>query len=147
MSKRLLVALSAIALLGAGCWSDKTDSEWVEPKKPEGVAGAVMGNWKMKSAKLSGQSIKEVADSTFLISFDGTKLNGRICNSMNGEYAVTGIVLKAPMVASTKMFCQGDPGVIETAFLSGLPSGYEVTAGERMLTLKSTDAEFVLTQE
>ena len=146
MYKRLLVTLGTVVLLGAGCWGPK-ESEWVEPNKPEGVAGAVMGNWKIKSAKLGGQSIKEVSDSIFLISFDGTKMNGRICNSMNGEYTVTGIVLKAPMVVSTKMFCEGDPGTIETAFLSGLPSGYEVTTGERKLTLKSADAEFVLSQE
>lgn len=120
----------AVALFGAGCWGPQAannDPDWIEPTKPEGIAGEVMGNWKIRSMKVAGESSKDVADLLLLVGFDGTKMNGKVCNSMSGDYMVSGIVLKAPMVISTKMFCEGDAGKAETAFTSGLSTGFEVT--------------------
>lgn len=150
MFKRTLLMLSALALLGAGCWSPSApaEPEWVEPEKPEGVAGEIMGNWKIRSMKLAGESTKDVSDALLLVGFDGTKMNGKVCNSMSGDYTVNGIVLKAPMVVSTKMFCEGDAGKAETAFTSGLTTGFEITKeADGSLKLTNGPTILVLTRE
>ncbi|MCK9360747.1 META domain-containing protein [Patescibacteria group bacterium] len=149
MIKRSLIALSALALLGAGCWFGpaKTEPEWVEPEKPEGVAGQIMGNWKITSLKVPGESLKNVSDLTLLVGFAGQNMNAKVCNSMSGTYTVNGIVLKAPSITSTKMFCAGDAGKVETAFTSGLATGFEVTAAENTITLTNGQTVLVLTRE
>ncbi len=142
MFKRSLLMLSAVALLGAGCWTSPAPTS-TDETKPEGIAAELIGNWKIKSMKLTGQSVKEVSDLTLLVGFDGQRMNGKVCNSMSGDYTVNGIVLKAPMVMSTKMFCEGDAGKAETAFTSGLSTGFEVMVKEDG-TLMLTNGQTVL---
>lgn len=148
MFKRTLLMLSALTLLGAGCWAPTANNEpeWVEPEKPAGVAGDIMGNWKIRSVKTAGASTMDVADLTLLVGFDGAKMNGKVCNSMSGEYTVNGVVLKAPSIMSTKMFCAGDAGTAETAFTSGLSAGFEV-AKEADGSLKLTSGQTILVLE
>ena len=122
------------------------EPEWVEPEKPEGIAGEIMGNWKLRSVKTAGESTKNVSDLALLVGFDGTKMNGKVCNSMSGEYTVNGIVLKAPAIMSTKMFCAGDAGAAETAFTSGLSAGFEVVKEEDG-SLKLTNGQTIVVLE
>ncbi len=146
MFKRSLLALSALALLGVGCWS-KSATKPEAPPVDTSINGIIRGNWKIRSLKLPGEGVKDVADLTLLVGFDGQNMNAKVCNSMSGAYTVNNIVLKAPMVVSTKMFCEGDVGRAETAFTSGLSSGFEVTVFENTITLKDGSAIFVLTRE
>lgn len=146
MFKRSLLVLSALALFGAGCWSKPASKPEVPPVDTS-ISGIIRGNWKIRSLKLPGEGVKDVSDLTLLVGFDGQNMNAKVCNSMSGAYTVNNIVLKAPQVMSTKMFCEGDAGKAETAFTSGLSSGFEVTAFENTITLKDGSAVFVLARE
>lgn len=147
MFKRSLLVLSALALFGAGCFPVGNSPAPEAPPVDTSIAGIIRGNWKIRTMKLAGETTKEISDLTLLVAFDGNTMNAKVCNSMSGAYTVNNIVLKAPQVMSTKMFCEGDAGKAETAFTSGLSNGFEVTAADNTITLTNGKTVLVLTRE
>ncbi len=147
MFKRSLLILSALALFGAGCFPVGNSPTPEAPPVDTSINGIIRGNWKMRTMKLGGGTTKEVSDLTLLVGFDGQNMNAKICNSMSGAYTVNNVVLKAPQVMSTKMFCEGDAGKAETAFTSGLANGFEVMAADNTITLTEGKTVLVFTRE
>jgi len=137
MFKRTLVTLAAIALFGAGCAPATPTSNM--PTANADVASAIQGNWKMDSFYPTGAiSPTQVTDLGLTVSFDGTKMTGKVCNNMSGNYTVdTNGVLKAPLVISTKMFCEGSAGQAESNFEGSLTDGFKASITNDMLTLTS----------
>jgi heat shock protein HslJ len=70
-------------------------------------------------------------------------MTGKVCNNMNGSYTVDDNKISFGPVVSTKMFCQGLPGDVESAFSAGLESGYTMTKQGEDLVLQGS-AVFVL---
>lgn len=83
---------------------------------------------------------KDVTEFNLTVSFDGSKMTGKVCNNMSGDYTIDeNDVLVAPTVISTKMFCAGVMGEAESAFTGSLASGYKLEYADNVLTMSSDD--------
>ncbi len=138
MMKRALMMIPLLLLVGAGCGYEGVPPETVPQDSAKEISALIHGAWKMKDFTASGKEARDVSeiDSTLVIE-ESTRLSAKICNSMSGEYDIEEDRLKAPMLVSTKMFCQGLPGEIETAFTQDLSSGLKIEFSDEMLVLRS----------
>lgn len=150
--KKLLAIVSMVAVMGAGC-AAQTPSTTTPPAGGTGTEGKMSmaqfmtGSWKIKSMQLIGGQARDVSSSDFMITFDGEKISGKICNSMNGPYTVEDNAVKFGAVAMTKMFCEGLPGEVEAAFAARLnEQGYTAGKSGENLTLVGSSA-FVLERQ
>ena len=147
--KKLLASMSMIALLGAGCAgtvpSDSTQTPSAEaPSGKMSMAQFLTGSWKIKSMQRVGGPAQDLSALDLAVNFDGDKISGRVCNSMSGPYTVEDNRIKFGPVAMTKMFCEGLPGEVETAFAARLnEEGYTMSKTGENLTLVGSSA-FVL---
>ena len=138
--KRLCIAVSMVALLGAGCFDKPAAPQMPETVAFASISDAIKGSWKMTSVKQGSAASKDVSALDLSVSFDGSKMTGKVCNNMSGDYTVAeNDVLKAPAVVSTKMFCAGVMGEAESAFTGSLASGYTLTYADNVLTMSSDD--------
>ncbi|MCC7522327.1 META domain-containing protein [Candidatus Uhrbacteria bacterium] len=138
--KRILATLSVVALLGAGCWDKPAAPQVPETVAYDNISDAIKDTWKMTSMKQGSAAAKNVSEFDLTITFDGTKMSGKVCNNMSGDYTVDeNDVLKAPTVISTKMFCAGVMGEAESAFTGSLASGYKLSHENNVLTMTSDD--------
>ncbi|MFA5853956.1 MAG: META domain-containing protein [Patescibacteria group bacterium] len=136
--------MSLLLLVGAGC-GYKTPSPEPSPARPtEEVSGSIDGTWKLKRFKASGKETQDVSKIGSTLTIEaGTRLSARICNSMSGEYNIESGTLKVSILLSTKMFCTGLPGEIETAFSQGLSTGLKIDLSSEVLVLRAgAGAEF-----
>jgi heat shock protein HslJ len=137
--KKLLIAVSMVALMGAGC-AASTPSPTPNAEKPVAPEGKMSmgqfmtGSWKMKSIQMVGGQARDVSALGLTAKFDGEKMNGKICNTMNGPYTVEDNLVKFGAVMQTKMFCEGLPGEVESAFTSGFTTNYTISKqGENLV--------------
>lgn len=146
--KKLLVSISMIALLGAGCSGSAPSASAPEAQAPApaqkmSTAQFLTGSWKIKSMQRVGGGAEDVASLGLALSFDGERMTGKVCNNMSGSYTVEDNLVKFGPVASTKMFCQGLPGEVETALSSGFASNYTIIKQGEDLVMQGA-AVFVL---
>lgn len=142
--------MSLIALMGAGCAGSApapaappTDTANQKPAQKMSMGQFMMGQWKFKSMQRVGGQPVDVSALNLIVSFDGGQMDGKVCNNMSGPYSVEDNLVKFGPVASTKMFCEGLPGEVETAFTSGLQGSYTITKQDEDLVMQGA-AVFVL---
>lgn len=157
--KRFAIALSLILLAGAGCGMQGPDTVRQEPDAPydgsgtgSGAAGGtslagertVAGMWELRTFTAKGKAAQDVTKEGATLDLTAAgRLSGQVCNVMNGSYAFQDGVLKATDVISTKRFCAGISGEMETAFLQGVQAGLTAGGEGDTLTLRTSDgAEF-----
>lgn len=90
---------------------------------------------------------RDVTANHFEIGFATDKVSGVICNSFSGGYGLSGGMIKAEQVVSTKKACEDTIMDVETAFFEGLRSGMRAQfAGSDKVILTAGDGtSFVLT--
>jgi heat shock protein HslJ len=138
--KKLLIAVSMVALMGAGCaaTSPTTPNPTPTPEAPAGkmsMAQFLTGSWKIKSMQRVGGPATDVSSLGLTVNFDGERVTGKVCNNLTGPYTVEDNKIKFGAVAMTKMFCEGLPGEVESAFAADLSDGMAVGADEESLVL------------
>lgn len=134
-----------VALLGAGCWEKPVAPQMPETVAFDSVSDAIKGSWRMISLKQGSAASKDVSELDLTVSFDGSKMTGKVCNSMSGDYTVdANDVLKAPTVISTKMFCAGVMGEAESAFTGSLSTGFKLSYADNTLTMASDDGAVLI---
>lgn len=145
--------MSLIALMGAGCAGSApapaappTDTANQKPTQKMSMGQFMMGQWKFKSMQRVGGQPVDVSALNLIVSFDGGQMDGKVCNNMSGPYSVEDNLVKFGPVAMTKMFCEGLPGEVETAFTSGLQGSYTITKQDEDLMMQGA-AVFVLGRE
>ncbi len=146
--KKILSLVSCIALLGAGCVASTPPIEMppTDTDTPSGkmtMAQFMIGSWKIESMQLIGGQPRDVSSLDLTLSFDGERMQGRVCNSMSGPYTVEDNLVTFGPVAQTKMFCEGLPGEVESAFTSGLQTNYRIVKQGENLVMEGA-AVFVL---
>ncbi len=107
--KKILVSVSMIALLGAGCSGTAPSAPTPSTDNPSPVqkmsmAQFLVGSWKIKSMQRVGGAAEDVASLGLALSFDGERMTGKVCNNMSGSYTVEDNLVKFGPVVSTKMF-------------------------------------------
>jgi len=139
--KKILASLSMIALLGAGCASSSPSPQapTPAPQAPTGkmsMAQFMTGSWKIKSMQMVGGNIQDVSSLGLTLNFDGTKMTGKVCNNMSGSYTVEDNLVKFGPVISTKMFCEGLPGQVESAVTTGFNNNLTISKqGENLVMI------------
>jgi heat shock protein HslJ len=96
-----------------------------------------VGPWELVSLKLPGVEAPVMAAgimATMEFMVDGS-FSGKICNNISGSYSMNGNQMTATNVISTKMFCEGAAGEIETAFLTDVSVAMGVSRTGEMLVL------------
>lgn len=67
--------------------------------------------WKLES--YNNQAVR----GSYTLSFDTkNRLGAKFCNSVGGEYTLSGNTISAPMLISTMMYCEWEPMILENAF-------------------------------
>ena len=144
--KKLFAVISIIAVMGAGCAASSplpADNGNLKPAPKMSMAQYMQDSWKiMKMQKVGGES-QDLSELNLTLNFDGEKMSGKICNSMSGPYTVEDNLVKFGAVMQTKMFCEGLPGQVETAFTSGLTNNYTISKQGEGLVMQGA-AVFVL---
>lgn len=142
--KKILVAVSMIALLGAGCALTPpatrdtlpADTENLKPAQKMSMAQFMTGSWKIKTMQMVGGQAQDVSSLGLTLSFDGSKMTGKVCNSMNGSYTVEDNLVKFGPVMSTKMFCEGLAGETEAALSTGFLNNLTISKqGENLVLM------------
>lgn len=143
--KKLFVSLSMIALMGAGCMTSAPEKPATPPttnapapEAPSGkmtMAGFMTGSWKIKSMQQPGGVVQDVSKLDLTLNFDGSKMTGKVCNSMNGSYTVSDNLVKFGPVMSTKMFCDGLPGQVESALETGFSNNITISKQDDNLVM------------
>lgn len=82
-----------------------------------------------------GGPATDVSSLGLTVNFDGERVTGKVCNNLTGPYTVEDNKIKFGAVAMTKMFCEGLPGEVESAFAADLSDGMAVGADEESLVL------------
>lgn len=141
-----------LAVMGAGC-AVQTPETTTPPVNGGATTEGKMsmgqfmtGSWKMKSMQLIGGQARDVSSLNLTVAFDGEKMSGKVCNSMNGPYTVEDNLVKFGAIVQTKMFCEGLPGEVETAFTSGFKTNYTITKQGENLVMQGA-AVFVLERQ
>jgi len=144
--KRFVIALSFILLAGAGCAaSTPTMPPAPSNEAPPSAAGSTAPNfagvWELKSFAPTGKAAVDASKLGMTLTIDPSgRLSAVVCNAMSGEYAIEqGPTLQVAAITSTKMFCTGEKGEIETAFTQGLSTGLRLEGGGDALTLRTKD--------
>lgn len=141
--KKLLLAISMFSVLGAGCASTPPAEQNPPVAEKMSMAQFMNGSWKIKSMQKAGGSPEDVSMFDLTLSFDGETMSGKVCNNMNGTYTIEDNLVKFGPVMSTKMFCEGMQGEVETALSSGFTSNYTVLKQEEYLVMQGP-AVFVM---
>ncbi len=133
----------AVGAFSSKATTSQTILEVAEKKNPE--TGEPKINKKLNGNYiLSGVNGKNITTDMYTLLVTDTKISGRICNSFFGEYVLTGNVVEASPLASTKMACPGDPGEYENIFfrlISAKPV-FENRDGQMTLTAGNTSMVF-----
>ncbi len=144
----MLALASVIAIMGAGCSTQTIKpiipvpvapapvavGEVLAPDAKQSMAQFMKDSWKiMKIQKIGGES-QDLSALNLTLDFDGKTMTGKVCNNLNGTYTVADNMVTFGPVVSTKMFCEGLPGEVESALSAGFEKGYRVTKqGEGMI--------------
>jgi heat shock protein HslJ len=151
--KKLFAIVSMVAVMGAGCAASSpaspslpTDNGNLKPAPKMSMAQFMTGSWKFKSMQMVGGQAQDVSSLNLTVNFDGEKMSGKVCNSMNGPYTVEDNLVKFGAIAQTKMFCEGLPGEVEAAFSSGFKNNYTISKqGDNLVMMGA--AVFVLERQ
>ncbi len=140
--KRYGLALSLLLLVGAGCATTAPSPPPPTETPSESVDVSFDGTWDLKIFTSPGKAAQDASKLGLTMTVDDdTRLSAKICNSMSGAYTMNGDIMKVEALMSTKMFCAGLAGEIETAFSQGLSSGMTFDHGEDTLDLSSVAGE------
>jgi len=141
--KKLVLAFAMMSMLGAGCASTPTTENAPPAAEKMSMAQFMNGSWKIKSMQKAGGSPEDVSMFDLTLSFDGEKMSGKVCNNLSGTYTVEDNLVKFGPVMSTKMFCEGLQGEVETALNAGFTSNYTILKQEELLIMQGP-AVFVM---
>ncbi|MCE9586255.1 META domain-containing protein [Candidatus Uhrbacteria bacterium] len=151
--KKLLAAVSMIALMGAGCSASSpapsprpTDNGEPTTAPKMSMGQFITGSWKIKSMQTVGGESQDVSGLGLTVRFDGERMQAKVCNLMGGKYTLKDDVMVFGPVESTLMFCEGKPGEVEVAFSNGLEKGYKMVKQGDNLVMQGA-AVFVLQRE
>ncbi len=130
---RFTIILSLLLLVGAGCFSKPST-----PPLTEEISVSIDGSWELQTFAAPGKTSQDVSNLGATLNIEeNARLSAKICNSMSGQYDINAGELKVETLISTKIFCAGLTGEIETAFSQGLASGMTTELTGDTLVLRS----------
>jgi heat shock protein HslJ len=136
--RRFAAVLLATMMIGGSSASTLAQGE---PTTPEGE------DWQLGQYTSEGAltAVPEGVTATLLLE-DGQATGNGGCNSFFGSYTLDGatITFDADM-GRTEMFCEGDPQVVEDAYLATLPTVAAWTSDDTGLQLQDAEGTTVLT--
>lgn len=61
-------------------------------------------------------NITKIENQNYTLTFEQNRLSAKFCNSTFGSYTISGNTISSPGLASTMMYCEGQPMTLENAF-------------------------------
>ncbi len=96
---------------------------------------SLIGNWKL--TEFNTTSFTGGTETPYTLIIDEKKIQTKFCNSLFGNYSVSGSTISAPAIASTMMYCEGTSMTLEDAFqLDG--ASFTILSNSYQSTLKIT---------
>ena len=78
---------------------------------PTSIENPLIGKW-----TLSGYNSTAITSAGYTLTFEWNNVSAKFCNSMFGSYTISGNRISSPGLASTMMYCEGQPMTLENAF-------------------------------
>lgn len=145
MKKALLVvAFIAFAILSYVLYTNPATAPARAPTSTEPTSLAPSDATYAMVLFNDGTGMRDVIDKNFTLRLVENTINGKICNSFNGAYALsTDAILTAPQVVSTKMMCEPNIMAVENALFASLATGLDMRTDGQDITLTSGANVFV----
>ncbi len=80
-------------------------------KKSKALENPLLGRW-----TLIGYNSTPITSTGYTLTIERDRLSAKFCNNMFGSYTLSGNTIVAPAIASTMMYCEGQPMALENAF-------------------------------
>ena len=131
-------AVFILVLAMAGCSST--------PSAPS--TAVLTGTWRIVSIQAAAQPVQPApAGATYDITFEGARISARVdCNTCSGMFMLNGAALTiGPTLACTRAACA--TASYETAVVTLLTGGHEVSSSGNALTLNSNRGSVTLARQ
>ena len=141
---RAISLLCAILIMGALMGCKNTDSSGQDKT----VTAADLMHHRYELVTFNNEAVPVAGDVAIEIAFgENMHVSGKACNRFNGNSSIENGVLKAPHLASTRMFCAEEKvNQLETALFGMLSTGAKVTIDGDKLILRDGDNRIIYTR-
>lgn len=75
------------------------------------IENSLLGKWTLVQFNTT-----KIENLNYTLTFEKTTLSAKLCNNIFGSYTLSANTIMAPAIASTMMYCEGQPMILENAF-------------------------------